>query len=76
LLDVIGSWRREQDRLRLCAAAKDEWLAFGGFATRQQPDAWDEKFGAWYLGPGNDTIDDQTAGAGVTQRRARSGHSG
>ena len=51
LLDVIRGWRSERDRLRLCAAAKNEWLAFDGVATQQQVDLWREKFGAWYLDP-------------------------
>ncbi|QWG11031.1 hypothetical protein KMZ29_14705 [Bradyrhizobium sediminis] len=51
LIDVIGSWRSERDRLRLCADAEKVWLAFKGAATSEQLANWRTKYGAWYLAP-------------------------
>ncbi|MBR1362924.1 AAA family ATPase [Bradyrhizobium ottawaense] len=51
LADVIHDWRAERDRLRLCAEAEKAWSGFNGFATPQQMDEWNEKYGAWVLSP-------------------------
>ncbi len=51
LLDIIRDWRTERDRLRRCADAEKQWLAFNGSATKQQIADWREKYGAWYLAP-------------------------
>jgi predicted P-loop ATPase len=51
LADVIGPWRMERDRLRICDDAEKAWLAFGGSATDDEVGDWYEKFGAYYLSP-------------------------
>jgi hypothetical protein len=51
LVEVIDTWRDEKKRLRHCDEAKEEWLAFGGFATWQQMGAWQRKFRSWYPEP-------------------------
>jgi hypothetical protein len=51
LVDLIRDWRWQRGRLQLCADAEKEWLAFKGFATLDQFEAWYDKYGAWYLSP-------------------------
>jgi hypothetical protein len=51
LVDLIRDWRSERNRLRHCDEAKQEWLAFDGFATWQQIATWQKKFLAWYPEP-------------------------